>query len=73
MMIEAPAIERDMIKEASAAVYKRWSRYVSHAEALAEAENFAKRARAIAGEAHLTSDELDAVLDRVSEVMGAPA
>ncbi len=68
MMIEAPAIER-----ARAEVYKRWKRFVPHAEALAEADNFARRARAIAGEAHLTSDELEAVLDRVREAMGAAA
>jgi hypothetical protein len=64
--------DADIINTACEAIYQRWSRYVSHEEALEEARAFARRCASISQSQQLSDTELDAVIASVAEAMAEP-
>jgi len=61
-----------MVNAACEAIYRRWTRYVTHEEALDQARGFARRCADISHSKQLSADELNAVIAAVAEAMAEP-
>ncbi len=53
-------------------IYRRWRRYLSHDEALEQAQQFARRCAEIESSKQLSISELDRVIAVVAEAMAQP-
>ena len=53
-------------------IYRRWRRYLSHDEALEQAQQFARRCAEIESSKQLSISELDRVIAVVAKAMAQP-